>query len=234
MGETHLCNISNQDPHPCISNSQHTTTQNLATCSRSSKITTNPPTSTPDHPVRMMRMPLLPMTTLSEAQEVYWLKCLPTGPATPHIQFKFNQLKAQIYTLHPYKTPQAEIHCTLNATETDDCLYTADWDEDMMHLTPPIRCCTIVCGPEGVAAPVILRSRNLHAPLAWTAEASTAIAFLKTDLSAAAALTAPDYKNKFHLDVSEREGFTSSVLFQKQEGERRVLMYYSSNLTTLR
>lgn len=99
-----------------------------------------------------------------------------------------------------------------------------------MHLTPPIRCCTIVCGPEGVAAPVILRSRNLHAPLAWTAEASTAIALLKTDLSAAAALTAPDYKNKFHLDVSEREGFTSSVLFQKQEGERRVLMHYSSKL----
>ncbi|CAB1322623.1 unnamed protein product, partial [Coregonus sp. 'balchen'] len=28
----------------------------------------------------------------------------------------------------------------------------------MMHLTPTIRCCTIVCGQEGVAAPVILPS----------------------------------------------------------------------------
>ena len=100
----------------------------------------------------------------------------------------------------------------------------------MMHLTPPIRCCTIVCGPEGVAAPIILRPRDLHAPLAWTAEASTAFALLKTDLSAAAALIAPDYNIKFHLDVSEKEGFTSSVLFQKQEGERKVLMYHSSKL----
>lgn len=81
-----------------------------------------------------------------------------------------------------------------------------------------------------MSALVILRPRNLHAPLAWTAGASTAIALLKTEISAAGALTAPDYKNKFHLDVSEKEGFTSSVLFQKQEGERRVLMYYSSKL----
>ncbi|CAB1312096.1 unnamed protein product [Coregonus sp. 'balchen'] len=72
--------------------------------------------------------------------------------------------------------------------------------------------------------------RNLHSSLTWTPEASTAFALLKTDLSVAAALTAPDYKNKFHLDVSEKEGFTSSILFQKQEGERRVLMYHSSKL----
>ncbi|XP_064833110.1 uncharacterized protein LOC135547780 [Oncorhynchus masou masou] len=104
-----------------------------------------------------MMMPLLPKPTLSETQEVYWLKCLSTGPATSHIQFKFNQLKTLIYTLHPYKTPQADIHCTLNVTETDDCPYTEDWDENMMHLTPSIRCCTTVCGQEGVAAPVILQ-----------------------------------------------------------------------------
>lgn len=73
-------------------------------------------------------------------------------------------------------------------------------------------------------------ARNFHAPLAWTPEASEAFALLKTDLSVAAALTAPDYQSKFHLDVSEKEGFTSSVLFQKQEGERRVLMYHSSKL----
>ena len=57
--------------------------------------------------------------------------------------------------------------------------------------------------------------RNLHSPLAWTPEASTAFALLTTDLSAAAALTAPDYKNKVHLDVSEKEGFTSSILLTK-------------------
>ncbi|XP_052314039.1 uncharacterized protein LOC127906337 [Oncorhynchus keta] len=66
------------------------------------------------------------------------------------------KLKQQIYALHPYKTPQAEIHCTLNVTDDDVNPYTEDWDENMMHLTPSIRCCTIVCGQEGVAAPVIL------------------------------------------------------------------------------
>ena len=81
-------------------------------------VSTNPPSSTPDRPVRIMMMPLLPTPTLSETQEVYWLKCLPTGPATPHIQFKFNQLKAQIYTLHPYKTPQAETLMTAPTLKT--------------------------------------------------------------------------------------------------------------------
>ncbi|XP_036808375.1 uncharacterized protein LOC110515180 [Oncorhynchus mykiss] len=73
-------------------------------------------------------------------------------------------------------------------------------------------------------------SRNLHAPLIWSPEASAAFGQLKTDLAVAAALTAPDYGKTFHLDVSEKEGFTSSVLFQKHEGERRVLMYHSSKL----
>ncbi|XP_031674692.1 uncharacterized protein LOC116367125, partial [Oncorhynchus kisutch] len=72
--------------------------------------------------------------------------------------------------------------------------------------------------------------RNLQAPLTWTPEASTAFGLLKTDLSVAAALTAPDYGKTFHLDVSEKEGFPSAVLFQKHEGERRVLMYHSSKL----
>ncbi|CDR00847.1 unnamed protein product, partial [Oncorhynchus mykiss] len=73
-------------------------------------------------------------------------------------------------------------------------------------------------------------SRNPHAPLIWSPEASAAFGQLKTDLAVAAALTAPDYGKTFHLDVSEKEGFTSSVLFQKHEGERRVLMYHSSKL----
>ncbi|XP_064864485.1 uncharacterized protein LOC115135188 [Oncorhynchus nerka] len=101
-------------------------------------------------------LPILPAPALSTTQEVYWLKCLPTGPGTPAIQFQFNQWRKLIYTFHPYKTPQAELHCTLNVTDDEDTPYTQDWDENMMHLTPDIRCLTIVCGPEGVAAPVIL------------------------------------------------------------------------------
>ncbi|XP_036816756.1 uncharacterized protein LOC110528531 [Oncorhynchus mykiss] len=104
----------------------------------------------------MLMLPLIPSPVLSGTQEIYWLKCVDTGPGTPAIQFHFNQLKQQIYALHPYKTPQAEIHCTLNVTDDDVNPYTDDWDENMMHLTPSIRCCTIVCGQEGVAAPVIL------------------------------------------------------------------------------
>uniref|UniRef100_A0A4W5QDT9 Reverse transcriptase/retrotransposon-derived protein RNase H-like domain-containing protein n=1 Tax=Hucho hucho TaxID=62062 RepID=A0A4W5QDT9_9TELE len=74
-------------------------------------------------------------------------------------------------------------------------------------------------------------ARNLHASLSWTPEASDAFARLKSDLSVAAALSAPNYRSTFHLDVSEKEGFTSSILYQKQEGGgRRVLMYHSSKL----
>ena len=105
---------------------------------------------------RILMLPILPAPALSTTQEVYWLKCLPSGPGTPAIQFQFNQWRKLIYTFHPYKTPQAELHCTLNVTDDEDTPYTQDWDENMMHLTPDIRCLTIVCGPEGVAAPVIL------------------------------------------------------------------------------
>ncbi|XP_064877154.1 uncharacterized protein LOC135572653 [Oncorhynchus nerka] len=105
---------------------------------------------------RILMLPILPAPALSTTQEVYWLKCLPSGPGTPAIQFQFNQWRKLIYTFHPYKTPQAELHCTLNVTDDEDTPYTQDWDENMMHLTPNIRCLTIMCGPEGVAAPVIL------------------------------------------------------------------------------
>lgn len=118
------------------------------------EVSTCPILSTTSKPVKVLMLPILPAPVLSATQEIYWLKCIPTGIGTPRIQFQFNQLKTQIYTLHPYKTPQAEVHCTLNVTDNDDNPYTDDWDENMMTLKPSIRCCTIVCGQEGVAAPV--------------------------------------------------------------------------------
>lgn len=81
------------------------------------EVSIDPITSTPARPVRMLMLPLIPSPVLSATQEIYWLKCVDTGPGTPAIQFHFNQLKQQIYALHPYKTPQAEIHCTLNVTD---------------------------------------------------------------------------------------------------------------------
>jgi hypothetical protein len=120
------------------------------------EVSVDPIASTPLHPARLLMLPLIPAPVLSETQEIYWLKCLETGQGTPAIQFQFNQLKPQIYALHPYKTPQAELHCTLNVTDDDINPYTDDWEENMMHLTPSIRCCIIVCGQEGVAALVIL------------------------------------------------------------------------------
>ncbi|CAB1325697.1 unnamed protein product [Coregonus sp. 'balchen'] len=122
------------------------------------EVSIDPITSTPVHPVRVLMLPIIPTPVLSLTQEIYWLKCIESGQGTPEVQFKFNQLRQLIYTFHPYKTPQAEIHCTLNVTDNDVNPYTDDWDENMMHLTPTIRCCTIVCGQEGVAAPVILPS----------------------------------------------------------------------------
>lgn len=78
------------------------------------EVTTGPVRSTTARPVKILMLPLLPAPVLSPTQEIYWLKCNQTGVGTPHIQFQFNLLKRQIYALHPYKTPQAEVHCTMN------------------------------------------------------------------------------------------------------------------------
>ncbi|CAB1338864.1 unnamed protein product, partial [Coregonus sp. 'balchen'] len=109
---------------------------------------------------RVLMLPILPTPIPSTTQEIYWLRCLPTGPATPAVQFQFNQMRKLIYSFYPYKPPQTDLHCTLNVTDDEETPYTQDWDENMMHLTPTIRCVTIICGTEGVAAPVIL-SNNL-------------------------------------------------------------------------
>ena len=53
---------------------------------------------------------------------------------------------------------------------------------------------------------------------------------LKQSLYSAAALAAPDYKEPFHLDVSERDCVVNGILWQKHQGGRKVLAYHSSAL----
>ena len=72
--------------------------------------------------------------------------------------------------------------------------------------------------------------RNLKAYLEWTPEAEKAFARLKHSLYSATALAAPDYKEPFHLDVSEREGVVNGILWQKHQGGRKILAYHSSAL----
>ena len=64
----------------------------------------------------------------------------------------------------------------------------------------------------------------------WTPEAEKAFARLKHSLYSATALAAPDYKEPFHLDVSEREGVVNGILWQKHQGGRQILAYHSSAL----
>ena len=72
--------------------------------------------------------------------------------------------------------------------------------------------------------------RNLKALLEWTLEADEAFTRLKQSLYSATALAAPDYKEPFHLDVSEREGVVNWILWQKHQGGRKILAYHSSAL----
>ena len=64
----------------------------------------------------------------------------------------------------------------------------------------------------------------------WTPEAEKAFTRLKHSLYSATALAAPDYKEPFHLDVSEREGVVNGILWQKHQGGRKILAYHSSAL----
>ncbi|KAK0136441.1 Gag-pol polyprotein [Merluccius polli] len=68
------------------------------------------------------------------------------------------------------------------------------------------------------------------AKLEWTEPAEKAFEQLKTSLHEAAALQAPDYEQPFHLDVTHRGPYVSGVLWQKQQGARRVLHYHSGTL----
>ena len=72
--------------------------------------------------------------------------------------------------------------------------------------------------------------RNLSARLDWIVDADTNFIFLKQLLSQAVSLATPDYDKPFFLDVAANLSGVSGVLFQKQEGEgRQVLMYSSSS-----
>ncbi len=68
---------------------------------------------------------------------------------------------------------------------------------------------------------------NLKAELTWTPEAEQAFIALKTEMAHAAHLNCADYSLGFFLDVSETGNSAHGVLFQKQTGTRRVLMYDS-------
>jgi len=56
---------------------------------------------------------------------------------------------------------------------------------------------------------------------------------MATKQAQAAALASPTYDNPFYLDVSDKGGIINVVLFQKKEGGRQVLMYYSSILDNI-
>ncbi|KAK0134762.1 Gag-Pol polyprotein [Merluccius polli] len=73
-------------------------------------------------------------------------------------------------------------------------------------------------------------ARNLKAKLEWTEPAEKAFEHLKASLHEAAALQAPDYEQPFHLDVTHRGPYVSGVLWQKQQGARRIFHYHSGTL----
>lgn len=62
--------------------------------------------------------------------------------------------------------------------------------------------------------------KNYSCPLQWNPEADRSFVEVKTSLSRACALNAPDYSQPFHLDVDEKDGFVNAVLYQKGEEGR--------------
>ncbi len=69
--------------------------------------------------------------------------------------------------------------------------------------------------------------KNLKAELTWTPEAEQAFIAIKSEMAHAAHLNCADYSLGSFLDVSETGNRAHGVLFQKQTGTRRVLMYVS-------
>ncbi len=61
--------------------------------------------------------------------------------------------------------------------------------------------------------------------MTWTPEAIQAFIALKTEMAHAAHLNCADYSLGFFLDVSETGNSAHGVLFKKQRGTRRVVMY---------
>ncbi|XP_056311188.1 uncharacterized protein LOC130222684 [Danio aesculapii] len=83
-------------------------------------------------------------------------------------------------------------------------------------LTSPLRAMVKQCG-----------MRNLMTKLDWTMEAEEAFQKIKAELAHCSNLCTPDYKVPFQLDVSETITSAHGVLYQRQSGNRRILLYVS-------
>ncbi|XP_056311200.1 uncharacterized protein LOC130222695 [Danio aesculapii] len=83
-------------------------------------------------------------------------------------------------------------------------------------LTSPLRGLVKQCG-----------MRNLMTKLDWTMEAEEAFQKIKAELAHCSNLCTPDYKVPFQLDVSETITSAHGVLYQRQSGNRRILLYVS-------
>lgn len=99
------------------------------------------------------------------------------------------------------------------------CNYSREYIPAFTEMTTPLR---DLIKPHGMHSP--------QAKLTWTAEAEEAFVKTKQAICTASALYAPDYTAQFHLDVAEKASFVQAVLYQKQNGTRRVLKHYSCML----
>lgn len=99
------------------------------------------------------------------------------------------------------------------------CNYSREYVPAFTQLTTPLR---DLIKPHGM--------HNPSAILRWTPEAEEAFTRTKQAVCAACALCAPDYTLPFHLDVVEKQSFVQAVLYQKYQGNRRVLKHYSCKL----
>ena len=102
------------------------------------------------------------------------------------------------------------------------CGYSRTYVPDYVKLTLPLREMVTEVG-----------HRALKDELLWTVPRHRVFQAVKTALSAATHLAAPNYNIDFNLDVAETEGTVNAVLYQKERGERRVLSYYSCKLDTV-
>ncbi|KAK0139607.1 Gag-Pol polyprotein [Merluccius polli] len=72
-------------------------------------------------------------------------------------------------------------------------------------------------------------AKNLNTPLIWTAAGEKAFTDLKQALNQATALAAPRYDKPFHLDVHEKDGQVSAILYQVAPTGRHILHYHSGH-----
>ncbi|KAK0140845.1 Gag-Pol polyprotein [Merluccius polli] len=75
-------------------------------------------------------------------------------------------------------------------------------------------------------------AKNLNTPLIWTAAGEKAFTDLKQALNQATTLAAPRYDKPFHLNVHEKDGQVSAILYQVAPTGRHILHYHSAQLDT--